>query len=344
MKFSGFVLVILLLLTLNSCWNANSQLNKAMIFAQQGKFEAAFGLYQQLLRTNAEDPILLNNYGWTLFKADSLEQAEKTLRTAVDLAQNSQQKKMIETNLFMVDNFLSGKWHLKHNNIQEAIRFFQQVTNEYDVKEIGFQYLALCYEALGDFHSAKRNWEKIVAFNAASASRNQYYRLARKKLDSLARKSIESGNYKEAIRIYQQIVAVERDGARGYNNLGWALFLNDELKEAKEILERAKTLAHQKSMQDSINTHLFMVTTFLAGEYSLRQGDYEAALTEFEKVTKRYPETDVGLKYVALCYEGLDEKKKAEQIWQHLAYLYEGNAYHNKYYELAISKLKLELE
>jgi tetratricopeptide (TPR) repeat protein len=344
MNFLKYTLVILLSLIFISCWKVNHQLNDAMLFTQQGDFEAALRVYQQILVTRSANPMLLNNYGWTLFKADSLEQAQKVLKTAADLAQNDQQKKMIETNLFMVDQFLSGKWHLKQQNIHEAFRFFNQVTRYYDVREIGFQYQALCYEALKDYHSARKNWEKIVEITRVPAARNPYFILARRKLNLLAQQSIQAGNYEEAIRIYRQIAEAEICDARSHNDLGWALFLNDEFKEAKEILEKAKAACRNTATQDSINTSLFMVKTFLAGEYSLRQNDFTAALSDFEKVTQRYPETDVGLKYTALCFEGLNEKSRADQIWQRLAYLYEGNAYHNKYYNLALSKLKLELD
>lgn len=343
MNFLKLGIVILLSLLLMSCWNVNRRLNEAMLLTDQGNFTAALRVYQQLT-TRDTSPMLLNNYGWTLFKADSLEQAKKVLKIALELAENRRQQKIIETNQFMVEQFLSGKWHLKQNNIQEALRFFNAVTRQYDVREIGFQYQALCYESLRDFHSARINWEKIVEITRAPTTENQYFLLARQKLNSLAEQSIQVGNYEDAIRIYRLIASAGKADPDSFNNLGWALFLNDELIEAKEVLEDARANSHHPAIRDSINTSLFMVITFLAGEYSLRQGEFTAALSDFEKVTQRFPETDVGLKYTALCYEGLNENARAEQIWQRLAYLYEGNAYHNKYYHLAISKLQLELD
>jgi len=343
MNFLKLGLVIFLSLFSMSCWKTNRQLNDAMLLAEQGNFTAALQAYQQLTSRDAT-PMLLNNYGWTLFKADSLEQAKKVLKTAFELAQNRQQQKIIETNQFMVDQFLSGKWHLKQGNIQEALRFFNAVTHRYNVREIGFQYQALCYESLHDYHSARINWEKIVEMTRVPTTGNQYFLLARQKLNSLAEQSIQVGNYEDAIRIYRLIAGAGKADPRSFNKLGWALFLNDELIESKKVLEDAQANCLNQATRDSINTSLFMVITFLAGEYSLRQNDFTAALSDFEKVTQRFPETDVGLKYTALCYDGLNEKARAEKIWQRLAYLYEGNAYHNKYYHLAISKLKLELD
>lgn len=343
MRYIQLLLSGLLVLSFG-CSKFNGQLGKAIENAQSGNFRDALAIYSVLLDKNGEIPLVLNNYGWTLFKTDSLEKAKTVLMKAETLAQSGQLKKLIQTNLSMVRPFLIGKRLLEHGSAADAMPYFHQVTDSFQVHEIGFQYLALCHEALGNEEEAKANWEKIVEIYDNSKVRNHYYLLARKKLRQLGSQAIENGNYVEAIRIFEIIKNAEKDSACSLNYLGWALFRNDELNDAQEVLENAKILAVSKVVQDTIETNLFMVTTFLAGEYSLRKKNYESAIKEFEKVTLRYPESDIGLKYLALCYEGLGDKKTADELWQRVAILNEGHEYKNKYYQIAMQKLKLEPE
>jgi tetratricopeptide (TPR) repeat protein len=190
--------------------------------------------------------------------------------------------------------------------------------------------------------SANLYWQKIVSLYAGSPIRNHFYLLAREKLNQHANQTILAGNYPEAIRVFALISDVEKKSASQLNYLAYASFRNDELLAAQRQLEKAKNLTQIKSERDSIETNLFMVTTFLAGEYSLRQENFQEALIEFQKVTKRYPETDIGLYYQGLCFDGLRDKKTADEIWQRIAYMHEGKIFKNKYYLSAISKLKLE--
>jgi|GEM_PF-1671282 len=345
MKALRYNIIIILLFCLSLvCSNIGSKLNQAMELTKNGDFDAAVAIYREVVSIEADNALILNNYGWTLFKADSLDQAKMILEAALQANPGRQIKSFIENNQVMVQKFLTGQKLLKSGNPKEAMLEFKEITDKNKVKDIGYKYLALGYEALEKWDEAKHNWEEIITLYENSSVRNHFYQLARKKMDDYAQAAIKIGNYEEAIRIYRIITTVEKNLAGSFNTLGYFLFLNDDLKEAKEVLEKAQKLDRAHVIQDSIETNLFMVTTFLAGEYSLRKENYQSALNEFLKVTERYPETDVGLKYLALSYEGLDEKKKADELLQRIAYLHEGNSYKNKYYHFAIAKLKLEVE
>lgn len=344
MKLLMKIVTLFFLVFCASCSTMEGQIDQAISLAGKGNFKAALNIYQQALEKDPANPLILNNYGWTLFHADSLTAARSILQDAISHDQQARYLKRIETNLFMVDSFLAGKKYLARGDAQEALVNFQKVTDKMQVHAIGFQYLGLCYEALDDCDAAQENWEKIVSLYAGSPAKNNFYQTARSKLKKMAGIATKNGNYEKAIYLLGRLVEAEKDSAARLNDLGQAHFLNDDLIEAKEILEQAGNLYCKKDTQDSIETHLFIVTTFLAGEYSLRKEQYKSALAEFQKVTERYPETDIGLKYLALCYEGLNEKKKSDELFQRIAYRNEGNKLKNKYFKFAISKLKLEIE
>ena len=329
---------------LAACGGMNGELNRAMELANKGDFNGALRIYRQILKEKPEHPLYLNNFGWTLFKADSLEYSGIVLKKAFQNAEGSQLKEYIQKNRNMTRAFLTGQRFLKNENAKEALNEFLKITEKNKVKDIGYKYLALTYEALGNIEIAKANWEQIITAYENSRVRNHFYKLAREKILNYAQHAITVGNYEEAIRIYRILTTVEKDSAEGNNYLGYALFLNDELIEGKEILEKARDKDSHQAFHDSIQTNLFMVTTFLAGEYSLSRENYKSALNEFRKVTERYPEMDIGLKYMALCYEGMNEKQKADELLQRIAFLHEGNKHKNKYYHFAVAKLKLEIE
>lgn len=327
-----------------SCSQIEQKLNQAITQAQQGDFEKSICNYQEIINLKPDDPFILNNYGWTLFKSDSLNAAKMILTKSLSITRSSILKKTIETNLFMVNAFLDAQKKYEQHKIDEALSKFQMITKQYNLKDLGYKYLALSYDAINQRGNAKICWQKIISLYSGSPIRNHFYLLAQKKLNNMGSEAINAGNYPEAIQIFRLISDVEKKSALQLNYLAYASFRNDELLVALRQLEKAKKLAYIKSERDSIETNLFIVMTFLAGEYSLRQENFREALTEFLKVTERYPETDIGLYYEGLCYEGLKDKKTTDGIWQRIAYLYEGKSLKNKYYLAAISKLKLEPE
>jgi tetratricopeptide (TPR) repeat protein len=327
-----------------SCSQIEQKLNLAITQAQRGDFEKSIGNYQEIINLKPDDPFILNNYGWTLFKSDSLKTAKTILSKSLSITRSSLLKKTIETNLLMVNAFLDAQKKYEQHKIEDALIKFQMITKQFNLKDLGYKYLALSYDAMNQRENAKIYWQKIISLYASSPIRNHFYLLAQKKLNSMSDEAIKAGNYPEAIQIFRLISDVEKKSALQLNYLAYAYFRNDELLVAQRHLEKAKKLAHTKSERDSIETNLFIVTTFLAGEYSLRQDNFREALTEFLKVTERYPETDIGLYYLGLCYEGLKDKKTTDGIWQRIAYLHEGKSFKNKYYFVSISKLKLEPE
>lgn len=314
-----------------------------------GRFDAAIKKYQTILEIDNDSPLNLNNFGWIYLKNDNLEDAKKFLIRALSLTSKPQLRSMIKVNLRLTTAFQNCRDLIEKKQYQSALDTLLAINRAYQTNEMGYKYLALCYEGLEQPKQARANWEEIIEIYVNTDVRNHFYLLAKAKMIDIAHERIHEGDYEDAIDIFHLLLTVEPDSAATLNSLGWVLFRNEEWKKAKKILEKARGKALSKVVEDSIETNHFMVMTFLAGEYSLRKKNFKSALIEFEKVTKRYGLTDMSLKYLGLCYEELEKPDLARQCWQKIIEMYEGldfknvykeSEYENKYYELAMEKLK----
>ena len=142
-----------------------------------------------------------------------------------------------------------------------------------------------------------------------------------------------------AIRILKEILTIEKENPHYLNNLGWALFRNENFDEAMVVLEKAKAKCKSKILIDSIKTNLFMVSTFQKGKELLQGKNYDVAVIEFEKVTSKYNTKELELKYFALCCEGMGKYDEANEKWEKIVDMNEGSETPNKFYLLATEKL-----
>ncbi|MBN1348629.1 tetratricopeptide repeat protein [candidate division KSB1 bacterium] len=331
MKQKFLFCLIGIIAAIASCSQVAQLKNDAIDAIMAGRFADAIQTYKAIWQIDKNNPENLNNLGWAYLRNEGLEVAEHTFEKALGLAPREQLDTMIRTNLSLTRDFLKFKALLQNNQCRAALDTLKHVTANFQLKEIAYKYLARCYECLGEPDSARANWEEIVKLYVNSDVRNHYYFLAKEKMLTIASERIDAGDFKDALGIYEMLLSVEKADPALQNSLAWALFRTEEWKEAKRILEKASTIALSKAVEDSIETNLFMVMTFLSGEYSLREKDYEAALVEFEKVTARYASTDIGLKYLALCYEGAGKKDKARMCWQRILKMYQNMDFYNSY-------------
>jgi len=161
------------------------------------------------------------------------------------------------------------------------------------------------------------------------------------KWHSNALKEASRGNYEGAIKIWNEILDIEKDNPLYLNNLGWTLFRNDNFEEAKATLEKAESKCESKNLRQSIESNLFMVLTFQDGKRLLQNGNYTEAIAEFEKVAFKYNTKELELKYFALCYEGLEKYDEAKEEWEKIIDMHQESNIRNKFYLLAKEKLSL---
>lgn len=330
------------------CSQVDQLKNVALSDINAGCFNAAIDKYEKLIRIENDKPIHFNNLGWAYLKNENLKQADNFLNQALALNPDTRLLSMINVNLRLTRAFQISSDLLTKADYKTALDTLLIITSKYHIKEIGYKYLALCYEGSEQPEPARENWEQIISLYINSDVRNHYYLLARGKMISIAGERILEGDFEDALDIFRLLLTVEKENQALWNSLAFVLFRSEKWKKAIKILEAAETKASSGIVKDSIKTNLFMVTTFLAGDYSLQEKDFESALVEFEKVTTRYEVTDMGLKYLALCYEGLNRHDLANKCWQKIIDMYEGvdfinnykkTKYENQYYQLAIKKL-----
>lgn len=161
-------------------------------------------------------------------------------------------------------------------------------------------------------------------------------------LYSNALKEVSKGNYEEAIKIYNEILALEKDDPFYLNNLGWTLFRNDNFEEAKDALEKAKSKCDSKNLMETIEANLFIVDTFQDGKMLLQSGNYDEAMEKFEIVISKYNTYEVGIKYSALYYEGKGMLDEAKEEWEKIIDIYKDTDVRNKFYLLAEEKLSIK--
>ncbi len=131
------------------------------------------------------------------------------------------------------------------------------------------------------------------------------------KLHNKAVDAIAVGDYDEAVELFGQAVELKPESAFYLNNLGWALFRNDNLDSALIVLERARRKAKAENLVKSIEVNRFLVNSFLRMRRHLDDGEFGLAKDEMEKVLNRYSAGPIGDKYLAEIFEGLEDYELA---------------------------------
>ena len=162
------------------------------------------------------------------------------------------------------------------------------------------------------------------------------------KVDKLSSRAIEesnTGNYEGAIKIWNEILDLKKDNPTYLNNLGWVLFRNDNLQEAKATLEKAKLKCNNKQLKKSIEVNIFMVETYMNGKKLLQEKAYDKALEFFKKISSKYDTNEMEKKYLALCYEGMGKIDMAKEQWMKIIESYQSSDVQNKFFKMAKEKI-----
>lgn len=160
------------------------------------------------------------------------------------------------------------------------------------------------------------------------------------KLETNAISEASKGNYSKAIDLWNKILETEKDNPLYLNNLAWTLFMNDNIEKAKTTLEKAKQMNPKKFLIKSINKNLEMFNDFSKVMKLFNEKNYNEAITNFEELVLNYNIEDLGLKYLALCHEGIGKEEIAQEKWKKIVDKYKGTDIKNSFIALAKKKLK----
>jgi tetratricopeptide (TPR) repeat protein len=117
---------------------------------------------------------------------------------------------------------------------------------------------------------------------------------------TLAHFELAKGNNDKAIRIFEELLAVDPNNAEAYNQVGYYYGYRGEYEKAMEYLQKYKFIA-----QDNANPFDSL------GEVQAYSGRYNEAIENFNHALAIKPDFVASIGHLAVVYEGLGEYAKA---------------------------------
>lgn len=181
MRFIKHLTISLLILFLAAgCGKITRMHQKAYDSSEAGNYQGALELYEQITTEKPEDPLILNDYGWTLFMADSLQAAVEKLEMAKNKSNNggSILTRNIEKNLHIANSYIKVKQQLQEGNPEKAKEVMDELEKSWKPREMRLKYYALVYESMGEETQANEYWQRVLDFYPDDGIRNHFQKLA----------------------------------------------------------------------------------------------------------------------------------------------------------------------
>ncbi|MFP4622293.1 MAG: tetratricopeptide repeat protein [Bacteroidales bacterium] len=181
-KCLAFALIILSIST--GCGKIANMQQKAYQLSGSGNYTEALELYEKMEAEKPKDPLILNDYGWTLFITDSLEAASKKLESAKNACNEGSSilKRNIEKNLTITNSYIKIKEHLCEGNSDQAKEVLDEIDRSWKAREMRLKHYALIHESMGNEGEATKYWQRILNFYPDDGERNQFQKLASSKI------------------------------------------------------------------------------------------------------------------------------------------------------------------
>ena len=208
-------------------------LEQAMALHQQGQYEAAGRLYQQVLQLDSKQPDAHNLLGAVYVVYKNYKLAEKHLLKSIKLSGN-----------YAPAHYNLGKAYLDQGKNQQAFgAFLKAIKLKPDYVEAVF-LLANTRVSLGDLAPAKAAYIKVIGWDPSNYEAH----------NNLGSALQDQGFFLESIKHHQKAIALKPDFAPAYVNLSNALVQLERHKDALELLNEC--LSHCKSgkIYDTIGT------------------------------------------------------------------------------------------
>jgi Tfp pilus assembly protein PilF len=171
--------IIIMSLT-TGCGKIAKMHQKAYDLSEAGNYHEALGLYEKMLEEKPNKPLILNDYGWTLFMSDSLEAAVSMLEKAKSSTNEggSILRRNIKKNLRIASTYIQVKGHLQQGNPEKAKELLDEIDRSWKTREMKLKYYALVYENMGNESKAREFWQRIMQFYPDDGERNHFQKLA----------------------------------------------------------------------------------------------------------------------------------------------------------------------
>ncbi|MBS3806667.1 MAG: tetratricopeptide repeat protein [Bacteroidales bacterium] len=179
-------LLLLTLIILAGCGRIQKMHQKAYDLSEDGDYRGAIELYEKILRQKPDKPLFINDYGWTLFMADSLQRAQSVLKEAQRKCDDGHQilQRHIKKNLHITESFIRINQALKKGQPEQALSILDELNRSWKTHEMRLKYYALTYDSLGEKDKAREYWQQIIDQHARTTYENPYYKMALEKMEA----------------------------------------------------------------------------------------------------------------------------------------------------------------
>jgi len=176
-------LLLLSLILLAGCGKVQKMHQKAYDLSEEGDYRGAIALYEKLLKEKPDKPLLINDYGWALFMADSLQRAQSVLKEALAKCNHDHQilQRHIKKNLHITGSFIRINQALENGQPEQALSILDELNRSWKTHEMRLKYYGLTYDSLGEKDKAREYWQQIIDQHAEADYENPYYQLALEK-------------------------------------------------------------------------------------------------------------------------------------------------------------------
>lgn len=179
---SKLILFLTATIFIMGCSSTTQKHQEAIDSSDKGNYNKALNLYHEILDKKPNDPLYLNDYGWTLFMVDSLEKSIKVLEKAKELSKDRTVLlgRSIDRNLGIARSYLEARKYLNQDEPQKAMDVLSK-NKLYRSREMELAYFGLIYEKLGEREKAQERWEAIINTYSNADFDNKFYNIALEK-------------------------------------------------------------------------------------------------------------------------------------------------------------------
>ncbi len=210
----------------------NLFLDRAVAFQKQGDFDQSLSHYIKALNLEPTNPDIHYNIGTAFQAKGDLERAEKAYLKASELNPNHQEAKQALASLHAEEKemqvaaaFSQAVKLQQAGNYPEAIKIYNRIAVDKPGDDSLFYNLAVAYQATGDLDKSMENYKKAYAIKPDTSYSEAMRSVEISKANNLLAKAIDlqaKGLNTEAIKLYEQVVALVPDNANAWYNLGTA--------------------------------------------------------------------------------------------------------------------------
>ena len=154
--------------------------SKGLLLHSMGKVEEALLCYNRALKINKKLPHVWNNKGVALKELKRLDEAITCYDIAHELDKN-----------YLEPLYNKAVLYFENKRYEEAIKVLQEYTAKRPEDARGFALLALCYDALEDYLTAKGFMEKALELSPKNRSYKNFLKELDKKIEKIEKKEAE---------------------------------------------------------------------------------------------------------------------------------------------------------